>query len=960
MWSLYETVVYQHDLRFVALATGICALGILTAIVVAQHALQAETKASRRVWLLFAGAVTGLSVWTTQFTAMLGYRNDLDIGFDLAIASVSFLAAMTLAMAGWVLGFLSQPRGVLAGVVIGVGIAIAHFLDVYAIRVAGNIALDHFVSISAVAIGLAMSALSGWLFARWKEPALAWPAALALFSAIISLQLVAMSGVTITPGSAAVEAAVRSATSDELASLVVVAFVVLLAASIAVTWRSMSVAQVTSEQQKRLIMALKVLRSTQDHHRAYVELSPQIGWVADPQGQVTEIAPRWEALVGKPREEGLGEGWVSVVHPDDLPAIAEQWKAAIVTGDAGLIDARYRIRLADGAFRWVRVRARPRLNEEGAILAWYGSLEDIEDQVNAEAALHVSEERYRLASCAANDVIWDWSFEEQGASWVGAHEKVLGYEELQGKTEMSWWLDRIHPVDRPRVLASQAAALDEGKDHWNEGYRFLVASGDWIDVKTRCVIVRNDEGQPVRLVGSMLDITQQKKAEAELKWAAYHDPLTKLPNRTLYRKRMCSAIAAARARSRFVALVVLDLNRFKELNDTLGHAAGDKVLEDVSRRLSESLPEGATVARLGGDEFAVILPDLSSAGAYHDAVRRITQNLVDPVTYYDLSIPVSCCAGVAIWPRDAVDASGLLIAADLALYASKAEAPCSIREFSRSLKDASQLRSWMLGAARAALEEDRIVPFYQPKIDLRTGLIMGWEALLRILDKDGEILLPAAIEAAFSDAAITVRISDRMFSRVFADLARWRSEGVVYGRIAVNVSEGDFRQHSLAERLRSHAGAHELSLSEIDVEVTENVLIGQLGQEVARILQELRVLGAMVALDDFGTGYASLTHLQAFPVDVIKIDRSFIKRIDDNNPVATAVIDAVLQMARLLGLQTVAEGVETTAQARYLQARGCSTGQGYLFGRAVPAAEVPTILISQDEDKYELAPAGGQ
>jgi len=260
----------------------------------------------------------------------------------------------------------------------------------------------------------------------------------------------------------------------------------------------------------------------------------------------------------------------------------------------------------------------------------------------------------------------------------------------------------------------------------------------------------------------------------------------------------------------------------------------------------------------------------------------------------------------------------------------------------------------MLTVARAALAEDRIEPFYQPKIDLHTGLIMGWEALLRIRGKGGEILPPAEIEAAFTDADITVRLTDRMFSGVFSDLACWQSQGMVPGRIAVNISAGDFRRHDLAERLQSHAHAHGQSLSEIDIEVTETVLIGQLGPEVSRMLQQLRALGVMVALDDFGTGYASLSHLQQFPVDVIKIDRSFIERIDETDPPATAVIDAVLQMARVLGLQTVAEGVETTEQARYLRARGCTVGQGYLFSRAVAASEVPTILSSQSFDRWEF------
>lgn len=955
MWDLYQSVFQDHDLRFVVLALGICVLGSLTAVAIGQHALKPETIKTRLGWLLLAGLVTGLGVWTTHFTAMLGYRNDLDIRFDLVAASASILLSTAIATAGWVLGFLKRERGILAGAIIGVSIAVAHFVDMAAIRFSGAVNHDYLVSLVAVVLGVGLAAAAGHLFVRWKDELLAWPVVLALFAAVLALHFVAMSGITLVPGAAPLEESLLTATADELATVVIGAFLVLLLTAIAFTVHSWGIARATVDEQDRLIKTLEELRQTKDHHRAYVELNPQIAWVADPQGQVTEIAPLWEKLVGVPREDGVGGGWARVIHPDDLPRVADRWREAIRTGDDEGADARYRIQLVDGSYRWFRARARPRRDEDGTILAWYGSLEDIHDQVLAEAALRESEERYRLATRATNDVIWDWSFGEQHAAWAGAHEKVLGYPELKDPTELHWWIDRIHPDDLPRVLASQKAALDDDVDYWNEEYRFLKASGDWIEVKSRCVIVRDEQGEATRLVGSMLDITQQKKAEAELNWAAYHDPLTKLPNRALYRIRMISAIDEARESGECVALVVLDLNGFKDLNDTLGHAAGDRVLEEISSRLSDSLPQGATVARLGGDEFAMILPGLKAPEAYRGLVQALSDSLVEPVAFEDLRIPIAYGAGVAIWPRDGESPDALLIAADLALYAAKEEMPGTIHEFSPSLKDASERRSQMLASARAGLKEDRIVPFYQPKIDLRSGRIMGFEALLRLRGEDGQFLPPSEIEAAFADADITVQLTNRMFSCVFADLAAWRAAGVDAGRIAINVAGGDFRQHALAKRLESRALEYGLTLADIDLEVTESVLIGQLGPEVSRMLEELRALGVMVALDDFGTGYASLTHLQQYPVDVIKIDRSFIERIDLDDTKATAVIDAVLQMARRLGMQTVAEGIETMEQARYLRVRGCTIGQGYYFSPAVPAAEVATILATQDYDHWEFA-----
>lgn len=960
MLDLYETIVHDHDPRFLALALGICALSMLTGAAIAQLSTKADL-AHRRRWLTLAGVVTGLGVWTTQFTAMLGFRKDLDIHFDLSVSAFSLVLAIGFTVAGGLIGLQDKERGTLAGALVGVGISVAHFLNIHALRFPGSVVHDTSISVLAVIVGLVLAASAGRLLVRWRDQIFAWPAAVALFAAVVSLHFIAMSGIGIVSGDMHSTMGGWTASVDELATIVVAAFMLMLGAAVTYTWHSERLARATAEEQRRLIETLNTLRETQDHHRAYIELNPQIAWVADPQGMITEIAPLWGELVGLPREAGYGEGWAKVVHPDDRPSVSRLWQAAIEAGDGDRADVRYRLRLRDGAFRWFRARARPRHDVEGDVVAWYGSLEDIHDQVLGEEALRISEERYRLASRAANDVIWDWSFEDQRATWAGAHKKVLGYPELESETDVDWWLNRIHPDDRPRVLASQSAALEGGAEYWHEEYRFRIASGEWIDVRTRCVIVRNADERPIRLVGSMLDVTQQKTAEAELNWAALHDPLTKLPNRTLYRKRKQAAIDDARQTGRCVALIVLDLNKFKELNDNLGHGAGDRVLEQTAERLRRCLPLDATVARLGGDEFAIILPELSHPDAYAGPMSSVATAMLEPFTYGDLRVPVNFSAGVALWPRDGEDPAELLIAADLALYSAKGEMPGTVVEFKPSLRGAAERRSGMLALARRALEQDRIVPFYQPKIDLRTGRVMGWEALLRIRSADGLILPPSQIEAAFSDSEVAVRLTERMFARVFDDLAGWRAAGIDPGRIAINLSAADFRGDDLVGRLQAHAEATEQDLSAIDIEVTETVLIGQLGPEVSRMLQELRSMGVMVALDDFGTGYASLTHLQEFPVDVIKIDKSFIERIDENDPKATAVIDAVLQMAMRLGMQTVAEGIETVEQARYLRARRCTIGQGYLFDRPLPANEVPRALEPETKGQWNfVGPQGAR
>jgi len=954
MFSLYEIVAIDHDFRFVALAIGICALASLTGVAIAQHSMKPHPRASRLFWLVLAGSIIGLGIWATDFTALLGFRTDLNPRFDLLFTALSLVISASLIMIGGVTVLSRRDRGTLAGAWVGAGIAVTHFMNMNALRVPGSIVETNLVVVVvAAACGIVLAGCGGNLLVRFRDEVFAWPAAVMLFFAVLVTYLVAMSGVTVLPGDPSPDLD-WTASGAQLAWAVVTAFLILLAAVIVYTLQADRAARTIAKEHAQLQKALAELKESQRHHRATVELSPQIAWVADPDGNITEVAPRWGDLVGQSPESAIGYHWMTYLHPDDLPSTTLIWRRALLRGGDEGLDVRYRVRLAEGNYRWFRARARPRRDGSGKILAWYGSLEDVHDQVVAELALRDSEERYRLAALATNEVIWEWSFDLQQATWSGAYMDVLGYPELAQQTGLEWWLEHIHPDDLPRVLASQGHALKNGADSWSEEYRFLIASGDWIDVRTRCVIVRSGSGEPTRLVGSMLDITQQKRAEAELNWAAFHDPLTKLPNRTLFRIRKKAAIDAARDTGKFVALIVLDLNDFKQVNDTLGHSAGDHILEETAKRLRACVAPDVTIARLGGDEFAIILPNLSSPQDYIEPMARIGAILGKSISFQNMHVQIRHCAGVALWPRDGEEIADLLIAADLALYAAKSGVPGTVVEFDPSLRDASERRAGMLAAAKLALEEDRVVPYYQPKIDLQTGDIIGWEALLRIRKESIHILPPSEIAAAFSDAEIGVQLTDRMFSKVLSDLASWHAQGIDVGRIAINLSGGDFRQQGLSERVRSLAEQSGVTLDHIELEVTETVLIGDFGHEVSRELQALRDWGALVALDDFGTGYASLTHLQQLPVDVIKIDRSFIEKIDSTDLKATTVIDAVVQMAKRLGIQTVAEGVETWEQVRYLKASGCSIVQGYLFSPPISATKVPDFLTST-EPKRALA-----
>ncbi|UIJ72085.1 EAL domain-containing protein [Aurantimonas sp. HBX-1] len=941
MWRVYSFLVYEHDFRFVAIAVAICVIGSFTSATLLQRAATTRD-APRRNWLILAGVVTGISIWTTHFTAMIGYAQILDVRVNIAVALVSAVSAIALSVLGWMIwSVASRLRGVMGGAVVGVALAVAHYLDMAALQVPGLVQYDAMLVVASLFGGVALCAGAGGLLQRYAALPMAWPSAVALGTGILFLHFVAMASMTVTRGGAPVAA--YGVDLETVGSIVVFTSILIIAVALFLAYQSQNLARDASEDRRRLLKALSDLQASESHHRASVELNPQIPWLGDTDGRITEISSRWAELVGIPVGRALGDGWRTPVHPDDLPDVIALWRTAVATGDGEVADTRYRVRLRDGCYRWFRARARPRRAASGEVIAWYGTLEDIDEQVRAELDLRKSEERYRLASRATNDVIWDWSYESRWTTWAGAIEDVLGYPEARNGMAEEWWINRIHPDDRDRVLRLQKAVMESGGDQWSLEYRFRRRDGEYLNMLSRCLIVRDEHGAPVRLVGSMLNITEQRRIENELQRAAHEDNLTRLANRRLYALRIHEAIERAKSDRGCVGLVVIDLNNFKSLNDCLGHTAGDAVLCAVADRLRASAPDGATVARLGGDEFAIILTGLTVADAREETVRVVLAGLEAPVLIDGLRTVVSVCAGASIWPRDAATAGDLLKCADLALYAAKADHPGAIRWFSPRMRQASEIRATMLSSARLALEEERIVPFYQPKLNLRSGKIVGFEALLRWMDHAGHLQSPAGIFAAFKDVDLSTRITDRMLERIIRDCVGWRADGVEFGRIAFNASAADFRRSDFAERVLRAIASAGLPASLFELEVTESVFIGRSSEKIVRTLETLRSAGMTIALDDFGTGYASLTHLQQFPVDVLKIDRSFVSPILADAESGAVVVNAVLQMARSLRIETVAEGVETLAQAEYLRARGCDIGQGYLFGRPYPADRVPEL-----------------
>lgn len=429
-------------------------------------------------------------------------------------------------------------------------------------------------------------------------------------------------------------------------------------------------------------------------------------------------------------------------------------------------------------------------------------------------------------------------------------------------------------------------------------------------------------------------------AEVHAHHLAFHDSLTGLPNRALFQRRLDMLTSGDGTPNGF-ALLLLDVDEFKLINDTLGHDAGDALLRAFADRLQLSLRSNDLVARLGGDEFAVLMMGPCNAAQIEALSILMLERLSQPVEHHGK--PIYSRASIGASCSDGKDDGNMLKHADLALYEAKASGRGAFRLYDASMWSSMMMRREMLAIAEAALDGDFITPFYQPKIDLESGRIVGFEALLRCCLPGEEPKPPACVAAAFLDAVLAVKLSDRMIDRVIRDISAWQAAGLEFGHVAINAALAELRRGDFAERLLAKLNGAGIAPEFIQVEVTESVLLGQGIEYIERTLVELSGAGIKLALDDFGTGFASLTHLKQFPIEIIKIDQSFIRdlQIDEEDG---AIVDAVVSLGRALKIQVVAEGIETFAQRDFLSALGCAVGQGYLFGGALPADRIRDML----------------
>jgi diguanylate cyclase (GGDEF)-like protein/PAS domain S-box-containing protein len=586
------------------------------------------------------------------------------------------------------------------------------------------------------------------------------------------------------------------------------------------------------------------------------------------------------------------------------------------------------------------ITAMPELDDAGKAKRWVGTCTDVHERIVAQNALAEKQELYRSVLEASADCIKIMCPEGRLRLMNPPGLKLMEldeFETIEGRHWCEFW-----PIEMREQVRQSVRDAKRGRTVRFSGL-CPTASGKakWWDVVV--TPIRDSAGEITGILSISRDSTTEREKSEELQWASEHDALTSLPNRRAFQKRLQAAVFRSMRKDSKVGLLLIDLDHFKHVNDTLGHAAGDSMLKEIARRLKSSLRSADFFGRLGGDEFAIVVENVSSSADLMVVGEKAMAALKAPLRLQGRALSGGASIGGALFPDDADTANELFKLADTALYALKAEGRGGTKLFHSYMREEAQRVASQLSLARIAVNEASVSPYYQPKIELADGRVAGFEALLRWAHPSKGLQMPDTIEEAFKDYELASKIGGLMQKRVLADARRWRAQNLGFGRISINAAPAEFLRDDYAERLLARLEDNELPPSLVEIEVTEHVLMASGSKFVHRALAMLKAAGVTIALDDFGTGYSSLSHLRDFPVDVVKIDKSFVQRMLEDAEIA-AIVAAVINLAKSLRIVSVAEGIETEEQAEMLKASGCNLAQGYLLGAPQPAELVAASL----------------
>ncbi len=570
-------------------------------------------------------------------------------------------------------------------------------------------------------------------------------------------------------------------------------------------------------------------------------------------------------------------------------------------------------------------------------------------------ALRASEERYALAARGANDGLWDWDLTKNESYYSSRWKSMLGYAENSIGNSPEEWFSRVHPDDYQELERELAAHLEGQTPHFQHEHRMLHSQGDYRWMLSRGIAIRDSNGTAYRMAGSQTDITERREAEEKLLHDASHDALTGLPNRQSFMERLRRSLERAKMGDDYIfAVLFLDLDRFKIINDSLGHQVGDLLLVEIARRLELALRPSDMLARLGGDEFVILLDHLHAENDAAFVAERIQKVLAAPLRIGERDVFTTASIGITLSSGHSESAEAILRDADTAMYRAKSNGKARYEIFDPVMRE-NAIRIMQLETdLRRALTNGEFVLYYQPIISLEQGKLAGFESLIRWQRPGKGFVNPVEFIPVAEDNGLINPIGNWVLEESCRQMRVWQAAFPKLHpiTISVNLSAKQFSQADLIETIAAILANAGLAASYLKLEITESVLMDN-ADSAAEMLTELKALGSQIAIDDFGTGYSSFSHLHRFPIDTLKIDRAFVSRMDSSHD-SSEIVHAILMLAHNLKMEVVAEGVETTAQLKQLRLLGCDYAQGFFLGKPMSAAEA-LAYISE-----EIAPPEAQ
>jgi len=648
------------------------------------------------------------------------------------------------------------------------------------------------------------------------------------------------------------------------------------------------------------------------------------------------FSTRWKDMLGFDENSSMDEytNWEDRIHPDDVAQVAADIQANI-DGKTEFYENVHRLRHKDGHWVWILDRGKTHYDENGKPVRMIGTHTDITEEKEMQLKyIHQAQIIEQV-----HDSVISVTLEGIIISWNIGSELLLGYKahEMIGKH-----ISFIYPEKEYRLLKEGFDAVLKN-EKFSAEVRLIKKSNKVLPAELTLTLLKDANAKAVGIICYAQDITEQKLAQAKLRYQAHYDSLTDLPNRTLFNDRLRQGIEKARRNGMNLALLFIDLDKFKQINDTLGHDVGDIVLKFVTNRLKLQLRKGDTLARLGGDEFIIIMEDLEKEKDASLLAQKILDTLQEPINTNGHTLYVSSSIGISTFPRDSTDPYDLLKYADVAMYKAKEEGRNNFQFYSREMTKLVFERVMMEANLREALKNNEFVTYYQPQINAKTGKIVGMEALVRWKHQALGLIFPSKFISLAEENGLILDIDQFMMKTAMKQIRSWYDDGLNPGVLALNLTVKQLEKDGFLDTIKSCLKEYRFKPEWLELEITEGEIMTKMDSSIAK-LQEINNLGIRVAIDDFGTGYSSLSYLKKLPIDKLKIDQSFVKDTPDDEE-DSAIVKAIIALAKSLNLDMIAEGVESDAQKQFLLKNGCNNIQGHYYSRAISADEMYKYLL---------------